>query len=385
MPNVVVCMRFTLPVKKKHMEMIENMAGQKKMQEMENKDLPHDAVKEHILAADDDAGCCEWIKGILEPSYQVSCVASGRKVLEFLQKETPSLILLDLFMPDLGGLDVLLGIKAHKKWKEIPVIMMTAEIDSELESKGFEGGALDFITKPLDATTLMQRIRRNLKIDRIQKKLQAELREQTKIAQKRRMQVERLSLQIMEALANAIDAKDKYTNGHSMRVAGYSKELARRLGMSQKEQKDFYYMGLLHDIGKIGIPDDIISKKSELSEWEYYVMKSHPQIGEEILKHISEIPGIETGARWHHEKYDGTGYPDGLKGKEIPLAARVIGVADAYDAMASKRSYRNVLPQEVVRAEIEKGKGTQFDPEIADKMIEMIDEDKEYKLREIDV
>ena len=144
-------------------------------------------------------------------------------------------------------------------------------------------------------------------------------------------------------------------------------------------------MGLLHDIGKIGIPDDIISKKSELSEWEYYVMKSHPQIGEEILKHISEIPGIETGARWHHEKYDGTGYPDGLKGKEIPLAARVIGVADAYDAMASKRSYRNVLPQEVVRAEIEKGKGTQFDPEIADKMIEMIDEDKEYKLREIDV
>ncbi len=385
MPNVVVCMRFTLPVKKKHMEMIENMAGQKKMQEMENKDLPHDAVKEHILAADDDAGCCEWIKGILEPSYQVSCVASGRKVLEFLQKETPSLILLDLFMPDLGGLDVLLGIKAHKKWKEIPVIMMTAEIDSELESKGFEGGALDFITKPLDATTLMQRIRRNLKIDRIQKKLQAELREQTKIAQKRRMQVERLSLQIMEALANAIDAKDKYTNGHSMRVAGYSKELARRLGMSQKEQKDFYYMGLLHDIGKIGIPDDIISKKSELSEWEYYVMKSHPQIGEEILKHISEIPGIETGARWHHEKYDGTGYPDGLKGKEIPLAARVIGVADAYDAMASKRSYRNVLPQEVVRAEIEKGKGTQFDPEIADKMLEMIDEDKEYKLREIDV
>ena len=385
MPNVVVCMRFTLPVKKKHMEMIENMAGQKKMQEMENKDLPHDAVKEHILAADDDAGCCEWIKGILEPSYQVSCVASGRKVLEFLQKETPSLILLDLFMPDLGGLDVLLGIKAHKKWKEIPVIMMTAEIDSELESKGFEGGALDFITKPLDATTLMQRIRRNLKIDRIQKKLQAELREQTKIAQKRRMQVERLSLQIMEALANAIDAKDKYTNGHSMRVAGYSKELARRLGMSQKEQKDCYYMGLLHDIGKIGIPDDIISKKSELSEWEYYVMKSHPQIGEEILKHISEIPGIETGARWHHEKYDGTGYPDGLKGKEIPLAARVIGVADAYDAMASKRSYRNVLPQEVVRAEIEKGKGTQFDPEIADKMLEMIDEDKEYKLREIDV
>ena len=366
MPNVVVCMRFTLPVKKKHMEMVENMAGQKKMQEMENKDLPHDAVKEHILAADDDAGCCEWIKGILEPSYQVSCVASGRKVLEFLQKETPSLILLDLFMPDLGGLDVLLGIKAHKKWKEIPVIMMTAEIDSELESKGFEGGALDFITKPLDATILMQRIRRNLKIDRIQKKLQAELREQTKIAQKRRMQVERLSLQIMEALANAIDAKDKYTNGHSMRVAGYSKELARRLGMSQKELKDFYYMGLLHDIGKIGIPDDIISKKSELSEWEYYVMKSHPQIGEEILKHISEIPGIETGARWHHEKYDGTGYFRGLKGEQIPLGGRILAVSDVFDAITSVRHYRDRMPMKDALGIIFNGSGKHFDAKIVD-------------------
>ena len=158
--------------------------------------------------------------------------------------------------------------------------------------------------------------------------------------------VERLSEQIMKALASTIDAKDKYTNGHSFRVAEYSEEMLRRAGGSVKEQEEIYYMGLLHDIGKIGIPDAV-------------------------------------GARWHHEKYDGSGYPDGLAGEKIPVMARIIAVADAYDAMASRRSYRDVLPQQVVRSELEKGKGKQFDPYYADIMIGMIDDDKEYQMREV--
>ncbi|MBQ5675785.1 MAG: HD-GYP domain-containing protein, partial [Lachnospiraceae bacterium] len=186
-----------------------------------------------------------------------------------------------------------------------------------------------------------------------------------------------------QTLAGAIDAKDTYTNGHSVRVAAYSREIARRYGKSQREQEDIYYIGLLHDIGKIGIPDEIITKNTTLSDREYLMVKTHPQIGGDILKNISEIPYIDVGARWHHERYDGTGYPDGLKGEEIPEVARIIGIADAYDAMSSKRNYRAEIPQDVIRKEIIAGRGTQFDPIFADIMVEMIDDDVNYEMREI--
>ena len=138
----------------------------------------------------------------------------------------------------------------------------------------------------------------------------------------------------------------------------------------------------MHDIGKIGIPNEIINKTGKLTDEEYEIIKTHPSIGGDILSNISEIPNIAIGARWHHERYDGKGYPDGLKGKNIPELARIIGVADAYDAMTSKRSYRDVLSQEIVRLEIKKGKGTQFDPVFAEIMLEMIDEDKNYDMHE---
>ncbi len=186
----------------------------------------------------------------------------------------------------------------------------------------------------------------------------------------------------MKTLAGTIDAKDKYTKGHSSRVAEYAVEIAKKLGKSPKEQENIYYLGLLHDIGKIGIPDGIINKTSKLTDEEYELIKTHSIIGAEILENISELPELVMGARWHHERYDGSGYPDKLKGDKIPEMARIIGVADAYDAMTSKRSYRDVLPQNVVRAEIEKGKGSQFDPIVADKMLEMIDEDTEYLMKE---
>ena len=139
---------------------------------------------------------------------------------------------------------------------------------------------------------------------------------------------------------------------------------------------------MLHDIGKIGVSEGVINKSTGLTDEEYDLVKKHPLIGAEILEQISEMPEIATGARWHHERYVGKCYPDGLKGDEIPEIARIICVADAYDAMASNRSYRKALPQEIVRGEIEKGKGTQFDPEIADRMLELIDADTEYRMKE---
>lgn len=191
---------------------------------------------------------------------------------------------------------------------------------------------------------------------------------------------ERLNDIIIQTLARTIDAKDKYTNGHSQRVAKYAKEIATRMGKSESDVKEIYYAGLLHDVGKIHVPDSIINKPSKLTNEEFGYIKLHPIAGHHILKTMTENPKIAQGAKWHHERYDGKGYPNGLEGEEIPEIARIIGVADAYDAMTSYRSYRDVLPQETVRKEIEQGMGTQFDPEIAKIMIKMIDEDVNYSL-----
>ena len=193
---------------------------------------------------------------------------------------------------------------------------------------------------------------------------------------------EQLTNDMIMALVKTIDIKDKYTNGHSVRVAEYSKEIARRLGKTQKEQENIFYAALLHDIGKIGIPDEIINKTSRLTDEEYDIIKTHPTIGADILENISELPEIAVGAHWHHVGYDGKGYRDQLKGEEIPEIARIIGVADAYDAMTSNRSYRNIMAQSKARDEIENGKGKQFDPLIADKMLEMIDADIDYRMQE---
>ena len=194
--------------------------------------------------------------------------------------------------------------------------------------------------------------------------------------------IKALTTEVMEALARTIDAKDKYTNGHSFRVAVYSKMLAKELGMSGKEQQDIYYMGLLHDIGKIGIPNVIINKTSKLTDEEYEKIKMHPVYGYEILSEIQSMPELSIGARYHHERIDGKGYPDGLKGDEIPFMARIIAVADSYDTMTSNRSYRKYLPQDVVRAEIENNIGTQFDEAPARAMLKIIDADKNYMLHE---
>lgn len=192
--------------------------------------------------------------------------------------------------------------------------------------------------------------------------------------------VEEVTNAALSALARAIDAKDKYTQGHSLRVAKYSREIARRMGKNEDEQNEIYTSALLHDVGKIRIPDDIINKPGKLTDEEFTYIKLHTVSGYGILKDISGDRMPAVCARHHHERYDGRGYPSGIAGKEIPEYARIIAVADSYDAMASNRSYRQALPQEVVRSEIEKGKGVQFDPDIADIMLEIIDEDVNYNL-----
>ena len=199
---------------------------------------------------------------------------------------------------------------------------------------------------------------------------------------KQQRKTEKFFIEVIEAFVGTIDAKDKYTNGHSTRVAKYSKMLASAYGLNDEEIKEIYYAAMLHDIGKIGIPDSIINKPEKLTDAEYNIIKTHSVIGSQILSSISSMKNIAVGVRGHHERFDGKGYPDGLQGTDIPLIARIITVADAYDAMTSNRSYRKFMAQEDARSEIVKNRGIQFDPEIADKMIEIIDADEEYKLHE---
>ena len=182
--------------------------------------------------------------------------------------------------------------------------------------------------------------------------------------------------QALLTFARTIDAKDKYTNGHSARVAHYSVEIAKKLGLSEEDQERIYYIALLHDIGKIGIPDTILTKPDKLTEEEREMIKQHPTIGGGILKDFTALEGIGDGARYHHERYDGTGYNEGLKGEEIPYFARIICVADSYDAMSSVRYYQGNLSSDIIVRELREGSGTQFDPEIADVMLELIQEGK---------
>ena len=220
------------------------------------------------------------------------------------------------------------------------------------------------------------------RLDRIKSELEEKVAEENRILEERENKLSNLTMQMMSALTKAVDAKDRYTSGHSSRVAYYSRLLSKQLGMSKEEQDDIYKMGLLHDVGKIGVPRKIINKPGRLTDEEFDIMRSHPVKGYEILSRITAMPGISKGARWHHERPDGKGYPDRLKAEDIPFEAKIIAVADSYDAMTSFRSYRGVMPQEAVREQIVKGRGTQFDEKVADAMLVLIDEDRDYLMRE---
>ena len=330
-----------------------------------------------VVVVDDDATNLRMAGAILSKhNMRVTALKSGSALLEYVKTNSPDLILLDIKMPSLDGFDTMKQLKSSScNGKNIPVIFLTSDEKQDSEIRGLELGAMDFIKKPFVPEVLVLRVRHTIDLVRLQEDLSSEVK-------KRTQENENLSLHVIQTLAQAIDAKDTYTNGHSRRVAEYTKEIAKRYGYTEKEQDEVYMMGLLHDVGKIGVPDAVINKPAKLTDEEYETIKRHTVLGDRILRKIKEMPKLAIGARWHHERFDGSGYPDGLAAEEIIEEARIIAVADAYDAMTSQRSYRDVLPQEAVKREIEKGKGTQFDPVFADIMLQMIEEDSEYRMKE---
>ena len=332
-----------------------------------------------VVVVDDDQENRVRVASILKKEgLKVTELSGGEELLNFIEGmiPLPDLILLDLFMPGMSGFDTLKLLRKKQGAEgEIPVIFLTGDEELSTETKGLELGAVDFIRKPFVPEILTLRVMRMIELISLRKDLAREVEKKTR-------ENNRISLHVVQTLAEAIDAKDTYTNGHSGRVAAYSREIAKRMGYDENRQDEIYMMGLLHDVGKIGVPDWIINKTDRLTDEEFAQIKKHPAVGDRILKNIKEMPKLSRGASWHHERIDGRGYPDGLKGAEIPEEARIIAVADAYDAMTSNRSYRKVMSQETVRGELVKGKGAQFDEHIADIMIAMIDEDTDYTMRE---
>lgn len=335
-------------------------------------------MAERIIIVDDDVMSLRLAGRVLEKAgIACRCLSSGEELLAGLGGAAlPDLILLDMHMPGLNGLEVLRRLKAEPACRNVPVVFLTGDEDVKTENAGLEAGAADFIRKPFAPAVLLRRVRNIIALNRLNQDMARELK----------LKTEKLShayVQIVQALAASVDAKDRYTHGHSSRVAAYAREIARRSGFRAEELDGVYMMGLLHDVGKIGIPDAIINKAGRLTDEEYAAICTHPAVGAEILEKITDLPELKIGAHWHHERYDGRGYPDGLAGEAIPECARIIAVADAYDAMTSNRSYRGAMPQQRVRAEIEKGRGSQFDPRFAEVLLAMIDEDTDYRMREV--
>ena len=340
-------------------------------------------MDEWVLVVDDDAQNLRMANQILtSEKMRVSSAKSGEQALEFLKNNTPDLILLDVHMTGIDGFETIDRIKAEEKTREIPIILLTADDDQETETRALRAGAMDFIKKPFIPDVLILRVRHTVELTRLQKNLTAEVEKKAAEISKERDRVERMIMQVVKTLSGAIDAKDPYTNGHSARVAEYSKKIAEKAGYSERKLRDIEIMALLHDIGKIGIPDTILNKPGKLSADEYSKVKEHPVIGAKILENISEFPDISLGAMYHHERYDGKGYPKGIAGENIPEQARIIAVADCYDAITSNRSYRNMLRPHEARDRIEKDKGKQFDPHFADIMLSLIDEDTDFTMHE---
>ena len=339
--------------------------------------------KERILIADDSAMNRAILTEMLGDGYEILEAEDGRQAVSILQTDASvDLLLLDIMMPNMDGFDVLTMMNKYHWIDEIPVIMISAENASSFVERAYDLGATDYISRPFDMAVVRRRVINTLMLYAKQKRLVRLVAEQV-------YEKEKSSSTMINILSHIVEFRNAESGLHVLHIQTATDILLRTL--VQKTDKygltaaDIFLIrtaSALHDIGKIGIPEAILRKTSRLTDEEYTVIKQHTIIGYNILNYVAEFPELKIGARWHHERYDGTGYPDGIKGDTIPVYARIIAVADTYDAMTSKRSYRDILPQDVVRKEIAKASGQQLDPKYADIMILIIDSDKDYRLHE---
>ena len=327
-----------------------------------------------IFVVDDSITNLAAAAETLEDSYRVLTMTSATKMFSMLKQIIPSLILLDIEMPGINGMDALRLLKSDPEHVHIPVIFLTSVNDVEVETRGFENGAFDFIPKPFSPPVLKSRIKACIDIDSLVKGRTEELLRRT-------AQLERLRGDIIIVLADLIESRDKNTGGHIERVKFYTKNLIEAMikkGVYREEMKDWdlelvYISTKMHDIGKIAISDSILNKPGKLTFDEFEIIKTHVKEGVRIIEEIAEkteyadfLKSAHMFAAYHHEKWDGTGYPYKLSGEDIPLQGRIMALVDVYDALTSVRPYKVALPAEDAAKIINKGSGSHFDPAIVD-------------------
>ncbi len=329
-----------------------------------------------IMVVDDEEGVRDVLSRYLSRAgYRYITASDGIEALVLFKDEDIALVLSDITMPGMNGLQLLDQIKSLDS--DMPVIMITALRDIDMAIQAMKRGAQDYIPKPFNFDAVSISVARALEKRRLilenrdyQRNLEEKVRERTQ-------ELEELFLNTVTSLAHSLEARDKYTSGHSERVADYSAFIARNLDFSPREEKDIHLAGLLHDIGKIGIREVILNKKAKLSDQEYDHIKSHPVVAVRILEPITQLRRVLPAIKFHHERFDGKGYPDGLKGKEIPLGARILAVSDTFDAMTSERPYRSPYPVKETLRKMKQQSGHQFDPEILEVFLKSVDLIKE--------
>ena len=318
--------------------------------------------KSTILIVDDEPSARDTLEALLyHESYDLSFACDGPEALTKATELTPDLILLDVMMPDMDGFEVCQRLRASPLLAEVPVIMVTALDDRDSRLRGIEAGADEFVSKPFDRTELRMRIKTIIRINRYH-----QLIEERANLQRANIELAQAYDDTLKGWSLALELRDNETQGHSQRVTEMTLRLARTIGINHGELIHIRRGALLHDIGKMGIPDSILHKPGPLTEEEWKIMRQHPVYAYELLSPIAYLhPTLDIPYN-HHEKWDGTGYSRGLKGEQIPLAARIFAVVDVWDALRSSRPYRDAWPEEKVRVYIRKQAGAHFDPQIVD-------------------
>lgn len=347
-----------------------------------------------ILVVDDTPDNLTLMSGLLKDNYLVKVANSGARALKIAQSETPpDLILLDIMMPEMDGYEVCRRLKADTKTRDIPIIFLTAKTEVIDETLGFELGASDYITKPISPPIVLARVETHLAIKRVQDFLKDKNTYLASEVNKRTAEVMAIQDVTINAMASLAETRDNETGNHIRRTQRYVRVLAEKLRYNprfahflndDKTIELLYKSAPLHDIGKVGIPDRILLKPGRFEPEEFEIMKTHTTLGRDAILQAEKDLGVEMPflkyakeiAYSHQEKWDGSGYPQGLSGDDIPISARLMAVADVYDALISRRVYKAPMPHEKAVEIIKEGKGTHFDPDMADAFLELQDEFK---------
>jgi len=309
-----------------------------------------------VLVVDDNPSNRELLEAYLAPEgYEVIFAENGREALDRVHAEEPDIVLLDIMMPGVDGYEVCSRLKSSEQTRFIPVVMVTALKEMEDKVRALDVGADDFLTKPVQKVELLARVRSLIRVKHLHDDLES-------------------NQSVLFSLASAVEAKDPYTHGHSERVASYAVALAATVGIAPSQQQLLRKACLLHDIGKIGVPEAILRKEGPLTTLERILIQDHPVIGERICRPLKSALNYLPVIRHHHERWDGKGYPDGLAGRAIPFEARITAIADTYDALRSDRPYRKGKPPGEALRIISEEAGRQFDPLLVPRFVELMRE-----------